>query len=81
MQELAKVAKGELPQAAIVAFIAPFARTAATTNDGRVRLQLSAFFQHLVKQTDVALKYEEKFQAWRQVGAANFLWRKSTLLS
>lgn len=61
------MSKGELTDSAIVAILKPFVNASAITRDGRVRLQLRMFFENIIKQTDVALQYEEKFQAWKEV--------------
>lgn len=49
----------------------PFVKLLCTTKDVRIIKALKGFFEHLMKQTDIGIEFEEKFKSWKEVTIFN----------
>lgn len=69
LEELAKVSEGNIKPGLVTFFIKPFAQILAISEDKRRTNHLvKNIFQYLMKQSDLGIEYEEKFQAWKNEG-------------
>ncbi|XP_056641334.1 ribosomal RNA processing protein 1 homolog [Diorhabda sublineata] len=69
MEELAKVTQGKLHNHSVVVFLKPFIQRLATSQDGREIKHIRKYiFSYLMRQSDVGLDYQEKYEAWKRQG-------------
>ncbi|KAL0273457.1 UNVERIFIED_CONTAM: hypothetical protein PYX00_006113 [Menopon gallinae] len=67
-EELAKVSGGKLKNETTMIFFEIFIKLAGLSYDSRLHEVITEFFNHLIRQTDLGIEYEEKFQAWKEQG-------------
>ncbi|XP_073972907.1 ribosomal RNA processing protein 1 homolog Nnp-1 [Rhodnius prolixus] len=69
LEELAKVTKGKLDEDILLEFIKPFGEIMSTSSDVRLIKHIEEFiYMHLLKQSDLGIKHQIKFKAWRKLG-------------
>ncbi|KAJ8917387.1 hypothetical protein NQ315_002411 [Exocentrus adspersus] len=69
LEEIAKVTKGNIPSERIIDFIRPFIKKLVVTTDGREMSHVRKFiFNYLMKQSDLGLEYQVKYDAWKREG-------------
>lgn len=61
------MSKGQVDTDIVISAVEPFVKLLSLARDVRVQKALKEFFIHLMKQTDVGIESEEKFQAWKAV--------------
>lgn len=63
-----QITNGNIHSARLVDFLQPFIKKLVVSNDGREIAHIKKFiFTHLIKQSDLGLEYQAKYDAWRQV--------------
>ncbi|RZC42974.1 Nop52, Sulfatase, Phosphodiest and/or Metalloenzyme domain containing protein [Asbolus verrucosus] len=69
LEELAKVSTGALPPYLMTDFLRPFIKELAFSDDPRIIDHIRRHvFVYLIRQSDLGLEYQEKYQAWRNLG-------------
>ncbi|BES88112.1 Nucleolar protein,Nop52 [Nesidiocoris tenuis] len=69
LEELAKIGRGQLTTENVFEFIKPFGVLLSTTKDLRLMMSIKEnIFYHLLRQSDLALKHQAKFNVWRSMG-------------
>lgn len=69
LEELSKVSKGRITEQQVLEFVRPFANHLAFNKEDRINVHIKThIFRYLMKQSDVGIEYEERFNAWRQLG-------------
>ncbi|XP_069691142.1 ribosomal RNA processing protein 1 homolog A isoform X2 [Periplaneta americana] len=75
LQELSKVGRGQLPTEVVTRFLQPFILYLIEQSDGRMKRKVkNDVFYYLMKQSDVAVEFEEKFTAWKMAGCPGNSW-------
>uniref|UniRef100_A0A1B6CAA2 Ribosomal RNA processing protein 1 homolog n=1 Tax=Clastoptera arizonana TaxID=38151 RepID=A0A1B6CAA2_9HEMI len=68
-EELAKIGRESISTETVLTLITPFAKFMASSSDGRVVSHISRhIFLHLIYQSEAGIEYQEKFNAWKQLG-------------
>ncbi|XP_072383222.1 uncharacterized protein [Diabrotica undecimpunctata] len=69
LEELAKVSEGKIQSKSVVTFLQPFIQRLVKSDDGREIGYIKKFiFNYLMRQSDVGMDYQEKYEAWKQQG-------------
>uniref|UniRef100_A0A0V0G569 Putative nucleolar protein n=1 Tax=Triatoma dimidiata TaxID=72491 RepID=A0A0V0G569_TRIDM len=69
LEELAKITKGKLDEDILLELIKPFGEIMSTSSDVRLIKHIEEFiYLHLLKQSDLGIKHQIKFNAWRKLG-------------
>lgn len=75
LEEVAKVSKGKLHPSLMTTFLVPFVRYLAVAKDNRQISHIRKFvFHYLLRQSDAGLEFEERFEAWKKVWHAKFIY-------
>lgn len=68
-QSLFQVSNGELPPQSMTLFVEPFIKQLAFATDFRIINHINKHvFIYLMRQSDLGLEYNEKYQAWSKLG-------------
>ncbi|KAL1121976.1 hypothetical protein AAG570_003384 [Ranatra chinensis] len=69
LEELAKIGKGKLKEETVLLCVKPFGRLLSETTDTRLISNITDnIFCYLLRQSDLGIKYQIKFEAWKQLG-------------
>uniref|UniRef100_A0A069DVQ4 Hipothetical protein n=1 Tax=Panstrongylus megistus TaxID=65343 RepID=A0A069DVQ4_9HEMI len=69
LEELAKITKGKLDEDILLELIKLFGEIMSTSSDIRLIKHIEEFiYLHLLKQSDLGIKHQIKFNAWRKLG-------------
>ncbi|CAB0002550.1 unnamed protein product [Nesidiocoris tenuis] len=68
VEHLLQIGRGQLTSENVFEFIKPFGVLLSTTKDLRLMMSIKEnIFYHLLRQSDLALKHQAKFNVWRSV--------------